>query len=149
MFGCQEIPVFSESSPFTCCRVSVAERVTLPACRKTIVPGELHMRNGCMSREVREPTGCCTCKDNGVLVGRTFVSTQQKRDSLRVFNLQPEASVLYKGTQVAEEVVDKTVETYDDTGLGPALDKSFERNSENLSDVQPARHLPHHQCHGR
>ena len=130
-FDTQEIPIFSESIPFTCCRVSVAETVTLPAGREIVIPGELRLRNGCTSRGIIEPTGRFTSKDEGVLLGRT----------LRVFNLQPEASVLYKGTQIAilqpaEEVIDETTETDDDTNLSPALRELHECSSQNLNKVQ-------------
>ena len=78
-----------------CCRISVAETVVIPTNQETIVPGKLPMRGKVTPRRFAD-------SDNGILVGRVFAIPHKKLYSnMGPFNVQPETSVLHKGTHIA------------------------------------------------
>ena len=144
-FDSVEVPIISEGLTFTCCRITVAETVTIPAKQEVVIPGRLHNRNTSTSQGIIETSARFYKKDNGLLVGRTFICADQGRVPLRVFNLQPDACTLYKGTQIAllqsaDEVGDKdgdlNTQNDQETDLHPELNKLYERSAEALNTSQ-------------
>lgn len=138
-----EVPLVSENVPATCCRISIAETVTVPAGHEAVVPGELHLRSGGVWQGVVEPSSRFVSKDDSILIGRTYVSSTRSRVPLRILNLRPEATILYKGSQIAllqpAEIVEDETDITDSVALGSALEELYERSSQSLNQDQQVK----------
>ena len=142
-FGTYEIAVTLENEATSnCCRVLVAETVSIPSGQEVIVPGELHVRGTGITQGLIEPSGRFVAKDESMLIGRTFSSANNhKRVPVRVLNLKNEPSTIYKGTQVAilqpaNEI--QSEDQIDSVGddLEPELEEMYQRCSEELTCEQ-------------
>ena len=142
------VPVVCESSAtLSCNRIAVSSTVVLPPGSETIVPGRLVQKEFTPGYGMVEATTGFLGRDRGVLLARSVVNPAADEIPLRMVNLSPEPSTVYKGTHVAllqpVEVCSQSdsEEQEEPSELSPELRKLFERCSSELDEEQRSQLL--------
>ncbi|KAJ8032728.1 Retroviral-like aspartic protease 1 [Holothuria leucospilota] len=100
-FGSEYVKLLHEDqlAMTKCCKVTLAETVTIPPGSEMILPGKIHVPCPDMKEGVVEVSTKFQEKDLGLLVAHTFVKVKTNaKVPVRVMNLQQEPVTVYEGT---------------------------------------------------